>query len=309
MQLKGIEYFITIAETGSFTAAADKLFISQPALSQQVRKLEDEIGVKLFDRSKHSATLTPAGELFLQEGKRILQIYDQLLQRMFLLEHPAEEVVRFGISPFYSRHYLPLLLPPLVKACPTLRYEVTENYSYLIEKALIEGTLDFCLVPLLPQNERLSYEPVYQETILLAVPRDSPVNRFSMTVGGIRCMDLRNVKDEPFVALKSVQKFSEYSFQLCQQAGFTPNIVCETMNWDALNRLVSTGMGVGFVPDILEDQLDEGIRPQYYRLLPPAQRIYTIAYRKGDELSDAARRMVDVFRRVFSARQRNRRTA
>ncbi|WP_071429552.1 LysR family transcriptional regulator [Angelakisella massiliensis] len=301
MQLKAIEYFIAIVETGSFTKAAEKLFISQPALSQQIKKLEDELGAKLFDRSKHSAELTEVGQLFLQEGKRMIQIYNQLVQRIFELEHPTEEVVRFGISPFYSRYYLPLLLPPLINKYPTLHYEVTENYSAVIEKALIDGKLDFCMVPLLPKNPLLIYEPVYQENILLAVPRDSPINQFAFSANGVDCIDLKVVRDQPFIALKSVQKVSEFSRQLCEQAGFSPTIICETMNWDTLNQLVSTGLGVGFVPDLLINQLEENIRPRYYHLLPNAQRIYTIAYRQGDTLSRSARVMVDVFRKAFNS--------
>lgn len=300
VQLKLIEAFVTIVECGSFTAAAERLFISQPALSQQIRKLEDTLGVKLFDQRRHASELTPSGELFLQEGKRILQIYNQLLQRLDILENPTLDIIRFGISPFYSRHYLPHLLPPLISKHPSLKYEITENYSYLIEKELIDGHLDFCMVPQQPKNPLLEYEPLHLETIWLAIPRDHPANHYANMVDGVPCMDLRRMKDEPFIALKSVQKFSQYSQKLCEDAGFTPNVVCETMNWDALNRLVATGLGIGFVPDLVINQLDKSIRPHYYQLLPNAQRLYTIAYRQGDHLSPATRIMIDVFRAAFA---------
>lgn len=305
MQLKAMEYFVEIVESGSFSAASEKLFISQPALSQQIKKLEEEVGTVLFDRSRHPIQLTEAGNLFLREGKRILQIYDQLLRNIALLENHTEDVVRFGISPFYSRHYLPFLLPPLIGAYPAIKYEIMEEYSYLIEQALIDGKLDFCMVPLLPQNPFLTYEPIYHETILLAVPKDSPVNRFAVPAkDGLPYMDLANVQKEPFIALKSVQKFTNFSKELCARAGFTPDVVCETMNWDALNMLVSTGLGIGFVPDILVDQLEEGIRPRYYRLSPQAQRVYTIAHRQGDTLSKPAKLMVEVFRKAFQRQSR-----
>lgn len=303
MQLKGIEYFVAIVENGSFSAASEELFISQPALSQQIKKLEDEMGTSLFDRSRHPVQLTESGELFLREGKRILQIYNQLLRNISLLENSTEEIVHFGISPFYSRHYLPFLLPALISAYPAIKYEIMEEYSYLIEQALIDGKLDFCLVPLLPQSPFLSYEPIYQETILLAVSRDNPINDLAIPAeNGLPYMDLQNVQNEPFIALKSVQKFTNFSKELCARAGFVPNIVCETMNWDALNMLVSTGLGIGFVPDMLVDQLDEGIRPCYYRLSTQTQRVYTIAHRQGDTLSKPARLMIEVFREAFQKR-------
>ena len=303
MQLKGIEYFVAIVENGSFSAASEKLFISQPALSQQIKKLEDEMGTSLFDRSRHPVQLTESGELFLREGKRILQIYNQLLRNISLLENSTEEIVHFGISPFYSRHYLPFLLSSLISTYPAIKYEIMEEYSYLIEQALIDGKLDFCLVPLLPQSPFLSYEPIYRETILLAVSRDNPINDLAIPAeNGLPYMDLQNVQNEPFIALKSVQKFTNFSKELCARAGFVPNIVCETMNWDALNMLVSTGLGIGFVPDMLVDQLDEGIRPCYYRLSPQTQRVYTIAHRQGDTLPKPARLMVEVFREAFQKR-------
>lgn len=300
MQFKAIEYFITLAETGSFSLAAEKLFLSQPALSQHIRKLELEIGATLFDRRKHPVELTPSGVLFLQEGKRLLQIYEQFLDRVALIESCQEEPVRFGISPFYSRYYLPKLLPPLVRSNPSIKFEIVENYSYVIEQMLIDRKLDFCMVPLLPQNPQLVYEPVYYETILLAVPQKSFINRFAIpSESGLPSIDLQITRDVPYITLKTVQKFTNFSKQLCEQAGFTPNTIFETMNWDTLNMLVSTGLGIGFVPDILIHQVDESIRPCYYHLLPRAQRVYTIAHRKGDALSSSAQTMVRSFRESF----------
>lgn len=299
MQLKSIEYFIEIAEAKSFTKAAEKLYISQPALSQQIRKLENELGAKLFDRNRHTAELTEVGRLFLEEGKRIITIYNDLLAQVFEIEHPEEEVVRFGISPFYSQYYLPQLLPPLISTHPTLKYEVVENYSAVIEQALKEEKLDFCLVPLLPKDPALAYEPIYRETILLAVPKNSHVNDFAFSSGGVNYIDLKNVRNEPFVALKSVQKISAYSRQLCEQAWFTPNVIYETMSWDTLNQMVSNGLGIGFVPDLLVNKLDANESPNYYHLIPRAERIYSIAYKLGHSLSLSARTVIDIFKREF----------
>ncbi len=300
MNFRDIEYFIAIVDAKTFSAAAENLFISQPALSQHIRKLEDELGMPLFDRSKRTVELTETGALFLQEGRQMLQSYRRMQKRIAKLKYPPSETVHFGISPFYSRHYLPLLLPPLISAHPSLKYEVMEDYSYNIERALLDGKLDFCLVPLLPQNPELTYEAVYQETILLAIPKDSDINDLAIpTNTGLPYMDLRNVRNEPFVALRSVQKFTEFTNRIFEQAGFTPNIVCETMNWDALNMMVSSGLGVGFVPNLVIHQLDASIRPRYYRLLPDAQRTYTIAYRRGDSPSGPAQLVLDVFREAF----------
>lgn len=299
MQFSLIEAFITIVEKGSFSAAAEKLFISQPALSQQIKKLEKEIGVKLFDRSKHNAELTDAGRLFLEKGKQILEIYDRFIQQACSMEQYFNETVHFGISPFYSRHYLPKLLSTLIKDYPSLHFEVMEDYSSVIEGALLDGKLDFCMVPLNPKNPAINYVPVYTESIMLAVPKDSPVNKYAVNIDGVDCIDLKYVKDEPFVALKPVQKFFSHSQQLCQKAGFSPKIVCQTMNWDALTELVSAGQGVGLVVNLCASQTADKSSPCYYHLIPEAQRIYSIAYRADGELSPAAHKMIEIFQNIF----------
>lgn len=299
MQLKAIEYFIAIVDAGSFTAAAENLFISQPALSQHIRKLEDEIGVKLFDRSKHSAELTEAGNLFLHEGKRILQIYNQLLHRLSLLEHPAEEVVRFGMSAFYANHFLPDMLSALVKECPTVKYELVEDYSHIVEKAVIKGTLDFCLTPRIPESPLLTYETVYQDSFLLAVPKDSPVNKYAIPADGLPFMELKNTQNEPFISLNSAQKNSELYLQYFKQAGFVPNIICEMKKMDTLHKLISMGLGVGFVSELQINQIEKENRPMYYRILPSNRYEYAIAYRQGEILSPTVKQVIDIFQRAF----------
>ena len=107
MNIKHFQYIRAVAECPTLSAAAEKLFISQPALSQQIRKIEDELGAELFSRDGHSMTLTPQGEIFLRGGTRIIQIYDSLRQEIQLSKAIEVSAVRFGISPFYSQHYLP----------------------------------------------------------------------------------------------------------------------------------------------------------------------------------------------------------
>ena len=122
MRLRSIEYFLAIVREGSFSAAAEKLYISQSALSQQIKKLERELGGTLFDRSKHTAELTDVGALFVEDGGQILQIYQHTLRRIREIQDPAAGMVRFGISPFYSRYYLPSILPPLHRQYPDIKY-------------------------------------------------------------------------------------------------------------------------------------------------------------------------------------------
>jgi LysR family hydrogen peroxide-inducible transcriptional activator len=166
---------------------------------------------------------------------------------------------------------------------------------------LINGQLDFCTIPLHPINPELEYEVIHQEEIFLAVPKHHPVNSQITPSPGFSYIDLRLVKNEPFIALKSVQKFSQMSIRMCEEAGFTPNVILETLNWDTVNLLVAKGLGVGFVPEILVNSAsrDEN-QPNYYRILSTrATRPYAIAYSKGKTPFAAAQILMDYFRDAF----------
>lgn len=303
LHLKAIEYFIAIVDSGSFTAAAERLYISQPALSQHIKKLESKLGAELFDRSKHSAELTAAGRLFLQEGTQLLQNYTQLLHKISLLSKPDKEVVRFGMSPFYCRYFLSALVYNLIKEYPSLEYETLEDFSHKIELSLIKGDLDFCFVSRYPESSLLTYETVFKDPVLLAVPPNSPINNLAVSINGLPSIDLKEIKDEPFIALSPNQKMAIFSQTLFKQIGFTPNVLCEIKNLDALNMLVSTGMGVGLVSSLLINRLEKSIRPRYYHLIPDIEYDYTIAYRKNAKLSPAASKTIEIFRQTFQERK------
>ncbi len=297
MTFKTIEYVIAVHEAGSFSRAAQNLFISQPALSQAIAKAEHDLGVEFFTRDTHSLRLTAAGELLVREGRELLLKRDELKTRISGLSAARSETIRLGISPFYSKYYLPAILPYFRHHFPSVRLEITEEISVVLEQQVIDGTLDFCFVPLHPQNPRLSYEVVHVEEILLAVPKSSPVCAHATPSPGLPYIDLKYLANEPFIALKSIQKFNEMSVQLCARAGFEPHVVYETLNWDTVSMLVASGMGVGFVPDVLLNRLSGENSPQYYRLLGhDALRPYAVACKRGSQLSPLAIQLVEIFK-------------
>lgn len=297
MTFKTIEYVIAVNEAGSFSRAAQQLFISQPALSQAIAKAEKELGVEFFARDTHSLRLTAAGELLVREGRELLRQRDELKIRISGLSAARHDVIRLGISPFYSKYYLPAVLPYFSRHFPSVRLEITEEISVVLEQQVIDGILDLCFVPLKPENPRLCYEVIHVEEILLAVPRDSAVNAHATPSPGMPYIDLRCFENEPFIALKSIQKFNDMSARLCQEAGFKPRVVYETLNWDTVNLLAASGIGVGFVPDVLMRHFPPESGPIYYHLLgQDVLRPYAVAYKKGGALSPLARQLVEIFR-------------
>lgn len=299
MNLNSIQYFITIVQEKSISKAAKKLYVSQPAMSQCIKRLETELNAPLFIPGNRDFQLTQTGELLYQEGTVIFQLYEQLLKKIHYLLETQQEEVYFGISPFYGQYYLPRIIPYLMKNYPHIHYNITEDYSVRLEEKLLAGELDFCAVPLFPQNPLLEYEVISEEEIFLAVPRNHPVNELVTPSPGISYIDLSLVKNEPFISLKPVQKFAKMEQQICEEFGFTPNTVCETLSWDTVDTLVGVGTGVGFVPELLAKKTPGENTPNYYRISTSVSRPYAIAVQKDHPLSASASLMIDAFRKVL----------
>lgn len=302
MQLRDIQYVITVAGELSFSKAARALFISQPALSQSIKRLESELNVPLFIRENNTVRLTAAGKLFVADGEEILRLSNSLKAKMSDIINLRDCHLRIGISTFYSNCYLPKILPAFRRQYPSIVLEIVEESTHILERLVCEDKIDFCMIPAPLQNSQLEAQTIYQEQILLAVPPDHPLNRQLTPAlsSGRPFIDLRVVAGEPFIFLKKHQRFTYMGMKLCEDAGFTPRIVFETVNWNTINSLVANGMGIGFVPEILSETPLPGRQPVYYRIMGAnTSRAYMIAYKKGDDLPAAALNFIQVAKESF----------
>lgn len=304
MQLKDIEYVSAVASEKNFSAAAEKLFISQPALSQAIKRLENELGVMLFNRSTSSVQLSSAGELFLAEGETLLRLSHQLKQHMANLAAQKSGSIRIGISTFYSSYYLARILPAFRSLHPGIRISIVEGKSHELESMAVREEVDFSLIPMpLDQPELVRCHILHQEQILFAIPADSPLRsqlHVSMSMD-FPFIDLSCASQEPFIFLHRDQRFYATALRLCQDAGFSPDIVCELTNWDAINALIGSGAGVGFVPELVTQRnLKDVPVPIYCRIVNQlVTRPYVIAYKKERELSPAASDFLEFIQALF----------
>lgn len=298
MNIKAIQYIAAIVRCGSISRAADELYISQPALSQYVKKLEETLGTQLFSREANTLKLTRAGEVFVRDGAAIQQAYSQMIRHIADAASESGETVRAGISQFYSKYFLPGVIPGFIKEHPEIDLKITEELSVALEELVIRGEIDFCMVPMNIANENLKYEVLHLEEIYLAVPKSYAVNKFAVYNNGIPYMDLALLKDEPFVLLQSIQKFSRMVDNLCAAAGFVPHAICVLVSWDTVNRLIGTGLGVGFVPEVAIGSLAPEEAPNYYHISSsvPTLRPYAVAYSENRKLSDASRIFIEYFK-------------
>lgn len=306
MELRQLQYALKVAEERSFSRAAEKLHIAQPSLSQQVLKLEQELGVKLFDRATTPLELTYAGERFAETAGRILDLAEQLRREMEDVADLKKGRLTIGSLPITGAHVLPVVLPVFQKRFPGIKVVLVEGTTSELEELTARGKTDFTLLTLPLQDTGLVYEPVLTEKILLAVP---PGHRLA---GGVTAKSgsppqnlprirLSELRDEPFILLKRGQGFRQIAVELCRNAGFEPHIAFESGNIETVQSLVAAGMGVSFVPEMVARSGWTAVKPAYLAIADPAsERTLVVACRQGRYLSRAAQAFIEMMKETLS---------
>ncbi|MBD2845094.1 LysR family transcriptional regulator [Paenibacillus sp. IB182496] len=286
MELRQLLYVVRIAEEKNFSRAAEKLHIAQPSLSQQLSKLEKEIGVLLFRRTTNSVELTHAGSVFVAKAQDILDSVEQLRQEMDDLAHMRKGRLVVGSLPITGAHMLPLVLPVFQEKFPEIEVVLVEDSTSRLEQLTASGQTDLSLLSLPLEEPALTYVPLVEEEIRLAVPPQHELARRSGSAEDVRLEELR---EQPFILLKKGQGFRQIALDLCAQAGFAPRIVFESGNIETVQSLVAAGMGIAFVPAMVARAQWSTLAPVYVRLAEPRpSRTLVIASRKGRYLSRAS---------------------
>jgi DNA-binding transcriptional LysR family regulator len=309
MDFRQLQYMLKVVEEKSISRAAKKLYIAQPSLSQYILTLEQQLGVKLFDRTTTPLELTYAGELYAETARRILDLRNQLSLQMDDIANLKRGHIHLGISPFRSTYFLPLLLPTFKQRYPGIEITLEEGTMAELTEMALNGTTDFSIMTLPVKEDVIEYEPIMTEEILLALPPHHPLSedaRMKLTAGLRPRICLAALNEEPFIMLKPGQRLRQCAFDLCRKAGFKPKIVLETKSMEAAHALVSAGMGATFMPGSLVCFGKILEKPTYFSLEDPVpERTLVVAYRKGRYLSNAARELITLIKEVIPASGKN----
>lgn len=257
-----LEYFVTICEYSSVSRAAEKLFITQSALSQQLIRLEKELGTQLFNRYTNALTLTASGELFLQSARTMLFEYNNLRSRL------AGDDKRLTIVVTKTKSFITLsyLLSQFVARYPQIDISIREVDSYQVEEALQhgEGDLGFCYNA---ESNALVYHIVGKERILLAVPPKHPAYGQLQSDGeDYSIVPFDRFADFPFI-VGTCGYLREYTQALFQARRRPLRIALETANPALLHLLVAANVGCGFVGEISTWLSPNRIQPARYCLI------------------------------------------
>lgn len=234
LNLKQALYIKTIAEEGGVTAAAKKLYISQPSLSQMLHQVEADIGLPLFDRSTFPVRPTYAGECFLRAASHMLNIQDHLEQELQEIRQEDRGRIRLGISIQRSVHLLPKILPQFIQQYPHVSLMLQEAGSADLEQQVLEGQVDLALASTEATYSGLNYRLLQTETVGILAGANSPLAG-SLPSGTPISLD--KALNTPFVSLKQGHNLRVIQEKLFQALGQQPQILLETDSLEAARQL------------------------------------------------------------------------
>ncbi len=202
MELREIEYILTIYETGSISGAAERLMIAQPSLSQFLSQYESELGTKLFLRTSRGVVPTAAGEVFLADAQKIRNIYHSSREQMIDIAKMKGGTVRLGISTFRAQSLLPPALLRFYELYPDVTVQITELDSILLENSILDGSLDLGVVafPLRKLKNDKNVELLINDEVVIAAKKDHPVHRYVHTdADGRKWVDIKDAARFEFI--------------------------------------------------------------------------------------------------------------
>jgi len=243
MQIHQLRYFCAIARTGSFTRAAEQEHLAQPSLSQQVRKLEDELGTRLFDRLGRSVRLTSFGETFLPRAEAILRQVEDAKHEIEEMAGVERGKVVIGSIPTVAPYFLPGCLASFSRKFPDIQVSVVEELTSELLERVQEGTLDLALLALPIPGGHFVCQELFRERLYLVVPESHRLSSHSM-------VHLKQVERDPFLLLKDGHCFRENTLSACGRARLRPNVVFESGQFTTILAMVGGGTGVSVVPQM-----------------------------------------------------------
>jgi LysR family transcriptional regulator, hydrogen peroxide-inducible genes activator len=243
MELHQIRYMCAVVETGSFTRAATREHVAQPSLSQQIIKLEDELGAKLFDRLGRKVRLTEFGQAFFPKAQTILRSVSAAKSEIQEMTRTPRGTLNIGSIPTIAPYLLPKVLPAFSRKFPHVEVSVAEDITSVLLQKLHEGTLDMAIVALPVEGPEYIVQEVMRERLYMVA---SNKNRLCRN----RSVCLKDVSAERFLLLKEGHCFRETAVAACKQANIAPNVVFESGHFGTILAMVAAGMGISIVPEM-----------------------------------------------------------
>ena len=292
MNIRHIQYVLAILREGSITAASKKLFVSQPALSQTLKQIEQDLGATIFDRTTDPISLTYAGQQYVDAALQVLDIDRNLRARIAETKKELHGRLRLGISMQRGLQILPQVIPDFSRMYPYIRIELIEHGSATLEHMTAEGQCDLALITTNEKPNKLHYELIESEEVVLMAARSTELaHRFSDG----EPIEITQAQNEKFVSMREGHSVRTIQDRLFERHHLTPTILMETTNMEAGKHVAARANAVMLIPQVYVTQ-DLQYRVQCHPVLNnDYERHFYLCYRRGMYLT---RYMTDFIRLV-----------
>ncbi|MEC1627131.1 LysR family transcriptional regulator [Bacillus mojavensis] len=279
MEWEQLEYFQTLARIQHVTKAAETLSITQPALSRSIVRLENYLGVPLFDRQGRSITLNKYGERFLKRVDSIMKEFTEGREEIQSLLQPDQGEVSLGFLHTLGTTIVPNLIGAFKDQYPNVHFQLNQSHSNQLLDKLKSGELDLCLLASFPVESNIMWKPLWQEELFLFLPKHHVLaTRQEIT--------LKDIAHEPFVLMKEGFALRVTIDHIFEQVNITPNIVFEGEEAATIAGFVAAGLGVSILPDF--KGLDQTNIAKVRISWPRFERTVGISWIEGKYLSPVA---------------------
>jgi LysR family hydrogen peroxide-inducible transcriptional activator len=241
MEMHQLRYVVAVSRAGNFSRAAEQCHVSQPSLSQQILKLEEELGERLFDRMKREAKLTPHGEAFLPRAVKILEEVDAAKREASDAHSLLRGRLIVGVLPTIAPYLLPRVLVGFAEKFPGVEIVVQEDTTARLLKLAQAYEIDFALASRPIQDQRMEVKDLFTEELQLALPPGHPLTRK-------RTVRLADLENEPFIVMKEGHCLGDQVLSFCDRRDLKPTINFRSAQLETIQALVRSGVGISLVP-------------------------------------------------------------
>lgn len=247
MEVHQLRYFCAVAETGNFTRAAEREQVAQPSLSQQIMKLEEELGVRLFDRLGRAVRLTDVGQVFLKRARTVLGELKAAREEVAERQSTVSGPISVGVIPTIAPYFLPSRLALFSRKYPQVSISVVEDVTVRLMDRLRAGLIDIAVIALPIRGHDVECTALRTERLYAILPKNHHLAKR-------RSLQLKELREEPFLLLRDDHCFRETAIEICKRARILPQVVFESGQFSSIVGMVGAGLGISIVPEMALEQ-------------------------------------------------------
>jgi LysR family hydrogen peroxide-inducible transcriptional activator len=286
MNIRAMQYFVKLAELKHFSKAATACFVSQPTLSTQIRKLEDELGVSLIERAPRKVMLTPIGEDIAHRARHILRDIEHLKDAARRSKDPQTGSIKLGIFPTLAPYLLPHVIPVIRQRYPELKLQLAEEKTDVILNMLEQGQLDAGLLALPVDAQGMEIEVLFAEPFVVAMPSSHPLID-KQSIG------IKDLEGEELLLLEEGHCLRQHALAVCELAGAHERVDFHATSMETLRHMVAANAGLTLMPVLsvkppIASTANITIRPFN---APSPSRTIALVWRSSSPMGDFLRKL------------------